>query len=1088
MPRQALLFVDQVESTRLLAEIGDEAMVDVRRRLRRLLADAVEANGGRVFGDMGDGVAASFASPSQAARAALNMQSEADATRSSVDPVIELRVGVHDGEVVPNDDGFIGMSVHIAARLCDAAPNGHIAASEEFCHALGAVDGISVTPFERRVMKGIAEPLAVNLITDAARSRPLPAVRSERGRWRVPSTPWLAEQRAPQLLVGRAKEETALERIAERSDGRTQLALIEGEPGIGKSTLLHSCGARFVSEGRLCLIGRADETQPVPYREFIEAIAHVVPHLPDTVVAEHVLRHGHLLPRLIPGFGLSGDALEGGHNGEEADRFRLFEAVVDLLRAVTAQQPVVLLLEDLHWSAQPSLALLRHLVRSVQLPSLFILASLRTTEVRSNGSDQEADLADFLGRVATHSNVTRIPLGPLVPADVAAMVSGSRFSNLATQLHEKTAGNPLFVTEMVRSFGEATEPPKAPDGSLLVPDTVQELAADRVDRLGPSHRAVLADAAVLGPVFDLTDLEGLTSDHIDVLATLEASDQAGIVSPHAVDDEAFVFNHALVREALYERISAPRRRRRHRAAADVLLASKGSRADERAAAILRHIELSGAEWPPELIADLARSAASAAISRLDLAEAVRQRVVVVEALRLRLASVGAGDDEGTVELIEALLALGASETSVGRPEGHATFVEAAGIARSLGRWDLFSEAASGYGGLLKENQATLDVSEPAALLSEALEHEPDGTAMRARLLTSLAIWQRQHVPYADRRALTDTALEIARSLDDKRTLATVLAEVHRALHGPNTTFEALEASQELEQLAAELGDDTIALQALNLRLLSEFELGGWDNLNERAEYLDQVAGRIGTIEGHRIGLLWRATVAAMQGDEPKHLQTARELSRLIAAFPSSARVIMLGASGMVLPWFRGESDVMYTLAKDFAPPYVQAMFAADSGQLDLALDHLNEGGGPERLVDDQNYLFFQDAVGMTRTVRRSGDAKLASRLFDLLHPMSGRNARMGLVAFLGAVDHHLGSLAVVQGNTDAAVYHFSRALDQHRRMNARPWIALTAAELAVALHASGRGGDEVLAAEATEIAQGLGLALVMETLSDRDVR
>lgn len=1042
------------------------------------MADAVGAHNGRVFGDMGDGVAAAFESATDAALAALEMQANAEATGLTNEPTIQLRVGVHEGDVVRNGDGFIGMSVHVASRLCDAAPNGHIAASGAFSTALGATGGIRVTPYESRVMKGIAEPLEVCLITDPARLEPIPTSRSASSTWGIPSTPWLTERSAPRLMVGREEEQSRLENLGVASVERTQLALIDGEAGIGKSTLLHSCGAHFAAEGRLCVIGRADETQPAPYREFIEALTHVIPYIPDETIADHVLRHGHLLGRLVPVLGHRSQSLDAGRDGDDPDRFRLFEAVADLLRSITTHQPMVILLEDLHWSAEPTLALIRHLTLSVQLPSLLMIASCRPTETRSTELTGDADLATFLGQVATEANVTRVHLGPLRPVDVESLVADLPFADVADQLHEKTSGSPLFLTEMIRSFGESGQPATAADGSLLVPGTVQELAISRVDRLGPAHRSVLADAAVLGDVFELADIERLSPPHIDVLSTLEDAERSGIVVTHAVDDEAFIFGHAVVREALYERISGPRRRRRHRAAADAILDSGDERVARSAADVLRHVELSRADFAPALLAGIARSAAENSMRRLDLDEAVRHRELAVTALTRRSNETV----EHVAERCEALLALSAAQTSAGRKRGRATFVEAAAVARSIERWDLFSEAASGYGGPLKENQAIVDVSEPAALIKEALEHEVSASATRARLLTALAIWQRQHVPYAERRALTDEALEIARATGDKRTLATVLAEVHRALHGPIATLEALDASEELERLAAELGDDMVAFQALNLRLQVEFELGRVDDADETARRLAQVADRIGTIEGKRIGLLWQSTLASSRGDTEAQQNTIGELSQLLTAYPPSVRAIMIWASELVLPWLQGQRATRTELEQSYTPLFTRAFLAADSGRPDLALRHVEQGGGPNHLVDNQNYLFFHDIFAMTRTARSAGDAALASNLYEILQPLSGRFARMGLVAFLGAVDHHLGSLAAVLGETDTAIERFTAALQQHRQMRARPWIALTLAEFAVVLRDAGDAGHVELAREARSIADELGLGLVLETL------
>ena len=1038
--------------------------------------DAVTEANGRVFGDMGDGVAAVFASANEAASAAIMMQDSAASTQHSDEPTIELRVGVHHGDVVPNGDGLIGMAVHVAARLCDAAPNGHIAASEAFCSALTTADDLEITLHERRVLKGIAAPVEVRLLTRPGYPHPLP----HSDAWDIASTPWLTERSAPRLMVGRGRAQRTLKQLVARSDERMQLLLVDGEPGIGKTTLLHHCGALLAEQGRLCLVGRADESQPAPYREFIEALAHAVSNLPDAVIADHVQRHGHLLADLIPELRHRSLALalivEPRH--AELERFHLFEAIAGLLRSITPHQPVVILLEDLHWSAEPSLALLEHLTRSVQLPSLLVVGSLRTS-----ASVGDAPMAAFLRRIVVESNVTRLELGPLRALDVKALVAGLPFADVAEQLHAKTSGSPLFLTEMIRSFGETDQPERASDGSLLVPDTVQELAVSRVDRLGAANRAVLADAAVLGAVFGLADLESLSAPHIDVLATLEEAEHAGLIMSHPVEDEAYVFRHAVVRDALYERISAPRVRRRHEAVADAILSSGGDPVATRSTEILRHLErssgdLSTSTRQPELIVDLARSAAIDAMARLDLDDAVRYRSLAVDALQRR----GGESETQLAELVEGLLALGTAETSAGIIHGRVTFAEAASTARSISRWDLFSEAASGYGGPLKENQAIVDVSEPASLVTEALEHEPAATAMRARLLTALAIWQRQHVPYLERRRLTDEALRIARSLDDKRTLATVLAEVHRALHGPKATEEALAASEELEQLAAELGDDMVALQALNLRMHVEIELASLDTIRATADQLTQLAARIGTIEGTRINLLWQATLAVARGDADEHRRLSGELSELLAAYPPEVRGAMLGTSSLMLRWLQGESPALYKRAARLGTSLSMAFLAADSGDTAAAVRHLADGDDPQQVFLDQNYMFFHDLFAMTRTTRKSGDQALAAELYELLAPYSGRGARMGLIAFLGAVDHHLGSLAAVIGNVDLAVEHFNAAVALQRKARVEPWVALSLAELAVVLRTSGAGDHTEAESQARAIAEQFGLGLVIETL------
>lgn len=1078
-----MLFADQVGSTRLLAEIGSDAMLAVRRSLHDILHTAVDNHGGRVFGDMGDGIAAVFDEPADAARAACAMHRRADLTAEAPGPHIELRIGVHVGDVVTLDDGFVGMPIHIAARLCEIAPTGNTATSRLFAHDVAHAVGpsVEIRPFERRLLKGIAEPIDVHLLIDRQRKGDASSLRPTQATRPIPPSPSLLEASAGPV-VGRSEQRRQLRELATARNDGPRLALVEGEAGIGKSALLRTVAADLAGTGHACVLGRGDEIQPAPYREFIEVVNHVAPHLSDVAIADHVVRHGTLLTQLSP-------ALAGRHSAitrhvdtevparlsapvllEGLDQYALAEAFTDLLRSASEHQPLTLFIDDLHWSTPSSLGLLRHLLKSTDLSALTAIASFRSETL-----EEDVPLASFLGRIAADPNVTRMRLGPLRLTDVRTLVDDHPFARVAEQLHRQTGGNALFVSEMIRSAERNEQLTLTDDGTLAVPDTVQELAADRVNRLGPAHRSLLADASVLGPSFELWHLEAITPRHIDVLATLEEAEQASVIAPDPVDDESYVFQHALIRDALYQRISAPRRRRRHSAAADALLAADPETIRRRAAEALRHIGQSRQPRAPQTIADLARDAAQNALAGLDIDEAIRYRRLVVDSLR----QIDDRSPELLGEQVEALIDLGATQTSAGLDDGRSTFVEAAELARSIERWDLLSDAACRYGGPVKENQAILDISEPETLIRSALEHETGDTAMRARLLTALATWQRQHVRFSERRRLTDEALRVAQFTEDPATIAAVLAEVHRALHGPMFTMEAQEASRELERMAAELGDDLIALQSHNLGLQAAFELGEWEETELHLQRLEALGDRLTTIEVRRLSLLWKATKASLRGDDQGHRQHSRALAKLIASFPPSVRTVMLGASAIMLSWFRGESAQLYELAGDFGPASLKALLAADSGQIDKARAHAAAMGGVERLLEDQNYLFFLGAVALTRTALHSQDAALAAEVHDALLPYSGRNARMGLVAFLGSVDHHLGTLATLLGRPDDAIRHLTKALDRHRAMGARPWVALTLAELSIAAGPE-KGADD--AAEARAIAGELELKMVLDLL------
>ncbi len=1053
-------------------------MVAVRRRLQTLLRRCVDQSGGRVFGDMGDGVAAVFDSPIDAAHAALSMRAEAAGTHEPPvrEPPIEVRIGLHTGDVVLSGDGFVGMTVHLGARLCDAAPDQQIAASDAFRDAIDADPILRVVPFGKRILKGLVEPVNINLVVSAAEESPEPSVDAESS-WSIPSTAWLAERDLPPVFIERQRETVEIERLASESDGRVQLALVSGEPGIGKSTLLHQTASTLAARGHLCVVGRSDESISTPYREMIEVLRHIISHAPPQLLVDHVLRHGSLLTRLIPGLADRVPNATITPVDEEPDRFRLFEAVTDLLRSVAQHQPLVIVLEDIHWASESSLELIRHLIRAGELGSVLVLATFRPTEI-----DADAPLSRFLRQVLLEPNAHRIRVEPFTLTEVQHLVTSSyaesavdenHVRRVGRHLHRQTSGNPLFVTEMLRSLeetGSFADLAGTAPSTITVPATVHELATARVDRLGQAHRELLTVASVLGATFDHEALAALVDPAIDVLELLAGAQRAGLVVERSTSaDETFRFGHALIRDALYERISPARRRRLHREAAEAIISVSGDDLGPRAAVALRHLRLAS-HADPELVLHLAELAAEQSSSKLLFEETVTFRRMAVDAVRT-------ADDQAA--LASALLALADAETAAGKSDGRQTSVAAADAARAAGRWDLFARVAVSYGGQLKENQAIIDIAEPVALITEALDHETERTPMRARLLAALGIWQRQHRPYVERRAVLDEALDIARSLDDPRTLARVLAGFYRALHGPNATDAAWEVSAELEHLALELGDDNVALEALNLRLLAALELGHWTEIERVEEQLEQVAARVGNIEGVRITLLWKAARANLRGESPAVL--VEELSRLLAGYSPESRTIMIGALNLVVPWMQGRSGAMYELASSFAPPGVLVLLAADGGLVDAAKRHVAELGGPAHLERDQDYLFFLDLLAMVRVASRTGDHDLARDLYEVCLPYRARHARLGLVAYLGSIEHLLGTLAAVCGEHGLAMSHFQQALGQYREIGARPHLALCSAELTASLEAVGRSAADARS-EATAIAEELGLALVLELL------
>jgi DNA-binding SARP family transcriptional activator len=385
---------------------------------------------------------------------------------------------------------------------------------------------------------------------------------------------------APAPFAGRGSELERLEGLwseVERGGG-ARLALITGEAGIGKSRLGLELARGVERGGGVVLHGIADEDLLVPHQPVVEALAHLDRSLAaadrDRLIDSRAADLAPVVPRLS---GSAPERQRARPAGEpESRRYRLFEAVAGLLEELAALAPVLLLVDDLQWSDQATVALLGHVLDSRPAARLLVVATQRTGEV-------EGPLADALGRLARSERFETVPLAPLAEADVGAIaesISGQLLApELVRAISRETAGNPFFVGELIRHLGDD------PGGILSargadVPERVREVVDLRLNRLGENCVRLLGVAAVLGGEFDLPTLEAVSDlEGGDLTEALDRALAAGVVVE--VDDpdlERFAFSHALVRRTLLARLTRPQRRRIHARVAEAIRATRGERA------------------------------------------------------------------------------------------------------------------------------------------------------------------------------------------------------------------------------------------------------------------------------------------------------------------------------------------------------------------------------------------------------------------------------------------------------------------------------------------------------------------------------
>lgn len=381
------------------------------------------------------------------------------------------------------------------------------------------------------------------------------------------------------------------------TDGLARVVLIEGEPGIGKSALLHA------------------------------AVAHVAPG------CRVLLGHGHELERERP-FGIVLDALtqgtgarrqlapivemlhaDGGATAAAEEfairRFRVLEAVIDLLAGWADDGPVLLALEDLHWADPSSLLVLDQVARRLARRPICVLATLRPS--------RHAPSLDALRRELSPEVVRRLRLGPLDDEAVHGLAVRTLGAEPGPQLLAAlggATGNPFFITELLAALAEDDALGQGEGGcvELTTPEAPAPLRLTILRRLAfLPHRTleVLRAASVLGSRFHLDDLSVmLERPATELLTDLEEARVTGFVE---VGEEGLAFRHDLVRSAIHDDLAPPVRRALHGQAARRLAA-----AGRDATVVATHYLEGAAPGDAEAIGWLERAARDALSSAPDV--------------------------------------------------------------------------------------------------------------------------------------------------------------------------------------------------------------------------------------------------------------------------------------------------------------------------------------------------------------------------------------------------------------------------------------------------------------------------------------
>jgi tetratricopeptide (TPR) repeat protein len=589
-------------------------------------------------------------------------------------------------------------------------------------------------------------------------------------------------------LVGRRQELASLEAALDslRSPGARWLVL-DGAPGTGKTRLLSELGARAQARDHLVLVGRGSELErDLPFGIWVAALDDHVDLLgPDRVealVGDRVAELG----RVLPSIAVAPDA------ALQDERFRAHRAVRALLVGLAARQPVVLVLDDIHWADEASLELIVHLLRRPAPARILTALAFR------EGQLPPAVLAALEATAREHS-VSELRLSPLSAAEADVLIGESVPAAVREEVFRQSGGNPFYLQELARV------------SAVGVPSSVSAALGQEIEGLGDCARRLVWGAAVAGDPADL-DLAAAAAGlgEEDALAALEELVERDVLRATTVA-RRYAFRHPIVRRAVYEAAGEAWRLQAHARAAEALAGRPNA-----VAVRAHHVERS-ARVGDEAAAEILEQAARQAGSR---APAVAAQWLSA-ALRL-LPEAGADRRLGLlVPLATALAAAGRLE------EALATLLRALEqIPPELAdlRVRLVAACASCENALGRHDAAH------ARLLHALAEFPDDGTAGGAALQVELAADALYDNDFAAMRRWGRRAAQTAEGLGDPSLLAVAQALMCFAEYALGGAAQA-----EPCRVASAAGLDALPDEPLAARLDLPYYLGFAEYFCERYE-------------------------------------------------------------------------------------------------------------------------------------------------------------------------------------------------------------------------------------------------------------
>jgi hypothetical protein len=805
--------------------------------------------------------------------------------------------------------------------------------------------------------------------------------------------------------------------------------LVSGEAGVGKTSLVQAVTAAAADQGAQTSWGTCVDVDGAPgHWPWAQVLSRLVRAIGADQARQLAGDDAAVLATLVPSLG------DASH-GEATNRARLLllDATTRFLDALAADRPLVLVLDDLQWADESSLALFDFVARAPQRSRVLLIGAYRHDELKPSARERLSELISHnphlhlqgLDADAVHELVERLLGGP---AD----------RSMTGAIHRRTGGHPFFVREIALLSDHAA-------GNVeQVPSAVRDVIDRRIERLPGTTREALQVAAVIGTEM-LTDVvaRALSVSTLTVEAAARDAVEAGVLEQTG---DGLQFTHDLLRATILDRLDAPRRIALHQAIGSALEERMARAGHVAPAELARHfiaaIPLDG----PDRAVRWALAASAADCAALAFHEAA------AHLRRLRGAIADAAVDLADDQLFDILMAEADALSRAG------TTLEARGLLRAArdvavraNEPDKAARVALATAQLGAQFASRRD--EILAELEAALGAVAGTDTVREAQLTAALARELQHSVPEDRpRAgpLSERALELGRRAGSPATLAACLLARHDVLWTQGAEGERAEIAREIAAVARAAGDHERHAEGLLLLANALLERGS-PAFETALDACLAILDRLAQPRHRYVAETRRACVALLRGrldEAAERVERAALLGDRIRE-PDTGNVRM--SQRLEIVRARGQPDELRAFAADAvghwtgAPIHAHAVaagFFARAGDLGEARHHVATVVDLGTWRADRSYLWSVFVRELAQAAAALGDRTLCAQLLDDLRPLSRSCGVNGaVVAFAGSHAHTAGLLAAALDQPDVSRQLLEMASDAYRALGAQGWLA-----------------------------------------------